>query len=100
MREQLPLYLAKLPFIPADCQLAAAEEMALLSQFGDATMRGASNRLAFLTAAAAAETADDGAAASPFGLATRKTPTLACAYPAPPKLSAPQVRGVVGGVDK
>ena len=89
VREQLPLYLAKLAYIAADCQLSAAEEMLILRAVGDESMPGAANRLAFLETALRAESADNASAdaANPFGgrVSEGGGATLQCRYPKPPK---------------
>ena len=86
--KQLALYLAKLAFIPAACQLAAPDELTLLREHG-ASLPETRARVAFLDAALdaalAQEAAEHMAANNPFASAGPPAPTLAASYPPRPK---------------
>ena len=92
--EQLALYHAKLPLIPASCQLCAADELLLLRAHA-ANTREMGARTSFLEASLAAEhdanAADaNAAAANPFAAgasATPQVPSLTASYPPRPSFS-------------
>ena len=92
--EQLALYLAKLPFIPASCQLSAPDELMLLRAHGDdpksAPKRGSASelraRIAFLDAAIDATRASEAAAqaSNPWAESAPAQPQLTAIYPQRP----------------
>ena len=87
--EQLSLYLTKLSFVPASCQLSAPDELLLLRAYGAASAE-AQARVAFLDAALdaalAQEMAQQAAAHNPFAssAAVPPAPQLSPQYPPRP----------------
>jgi len=82
--QQLALYLNKLQFIPASCQLAAPDELILLRDYG-AELPETRARIAFLDAAIDATLAKEASANNPFMAGQMPAPTLQANYPARPK---------------
>ena len=85
---ELSLYLTKLPFVPAACQLSAAHELTLLRAFGTASSPEIKARIAFLDAALdaglALEAAEQSAINNPWATAAPPSPQLVAAYPPRP----------------
>ena len=83
--EQLSLYLTKLAFIPASCQLSAQDELTLLRTHG-ASSAEARSRIAFLDAALDAALAIEAveAANNPWASSAPPVPQMAAVYPPRP----------------